>query len=371
MSEEHASKFLPVSSYPHAYGRPDATAVIRSQPEDFQVEEQLGFQPEGEGEHHFLYLQKRNTNTEWLAKRLARFCGVPPRDVSYAGLKDRNAVTSQWFSIRIPGTDTPDWSELESDDLKLLQATRHRRKLRRGALAQNRFKIRLRNIRGRSHSEKPYQFGPTSDSNMTPTPYVNDIEKRLKMISAQGVPNYYGEQRFGHDLNNLTFANQLFAGELKKLSRHKRGIYLSAARSYLFNMVLARRVADGTWHRAIPGDCMLLDGSHSHFSVAEIDDEIEQRIQEMDIHPTGPLWGKGKQSVSIYVAELEAAVMDQYPEWTQGLIKFGLSYERRALRSRVIDLKWEWLAEDDLELSFSLYPGSYATALLREIFSVL
>jgi tRNA pseudouridine13 synthase len=204
---------------------------------------------------------------------------------------------------------------------------------------------------------------------MTPTPYVNDIEKRLKTISAQGVPNYYGEQRFGHDQNNLTFANQLFAGELKKLSRHKRGIYLSAARSYLFNMVLAKRIADGTWDRAIPGDCMLLDGSRSHFSVEEIDAEIEQRIQEMDIHPTGPLWGKGKQSVSLDVAELEDAIMDQHPEWTQGLIRFGLSYERRALRSRVIDLKWDWPDEDDLELSFGLYPGGYATSVLREITS--
>lgn len=193
MTEESTSSFLPVSSYPRAYGRPDSTAIIRSQPEDFQVEEQLGFQPEGEGEHHFLYLKKRNTNTEWLAKQLARFSRVPLKDVGYAGLKDRNAVTSQWFSIRIPGTDTPDWKELECDDLKLLQAARHRRKLRRGALAQNRFKLRLRKL--------------NTDR--------SEFENRLNQIASGGVPNYFGEQRFGHDQNNLTFANQLFAGELK------------------------------------------------------------------------------------------------------------------------------------------------------------
>lgn len=132
--------------------------------------------------------------------------------------------------------------------------------------------------------------------------------------------------------------------------------------------MLAKRVADGTWDQAMSGDCMLLDGSRSHFSVAEIDAEIEQRIQEMDLHPTGPLCGKGKHTVSLVAAELENSVMDHYPEWANGLVKFGLSYERRALRSRVMELKWDWLAEDDLELSFGLYPGSYATALLREIF---
>jgi tRNA pseudouridine13 synthase len=347
VTEKYAYGFLPVSSYPHAYGMPDSTALIRSQPEDFQVEEQLSFLPEGEGEHHFLFLQKRNTNTEWLAKQLARFCGVPPRDVGYAGLKDRNAITSQWFSIRIPGTETPDWSELESDDLKLLQATRHRRKLRRGALAQNHFRLRLRQLK---------------------TDKI-ELESRLKQIAAKGVPNYFGEQRFGHDQNNLTFAAKLFAGELKKISRHKKGIYLSAARSYLFNMVLAKRVAEGTWDQAILGDSMLLDGSRSHFSILEIDSEIQQRISEMDIHPTGPLWGKGKPPVSLDTDKLENIVLGEYSVFTQGLIEFGLSHERRALRSRVIELKWNWLDEDNLELRFGLYPGSYATSVLREVVS--
>lgn len=349
MTEETTSSFLPVSSYPHAYGSPDFTAIIRSQPEDFQVEEQLSFQPEGEGEHHFLYLQKRNTNTEWLAKQLARFCGVPPKDVGYAGLKDRNAITSQWFSIRIPGTETPDWGELESEDLIILQAARHRRKLRRGALAQNSFRLRLRELNGGRLQ----------------------IENRLKQIAVKGVPNYFGEQRFGHDQNNLFFADQLFTGELKKISRHKKGIYLSAARSYLFNMVLAKRVVEGTWDKAISGDSMLLDGSRSHFSITDIDEEIQKRSVDMDIHPTGPLWGKGELSITADAAELEKTVLQAYPEWTQGLIKFGLSHDRRALRSRVIDLKWEWLTESDLELRFGLYPGSYATALLREVISVL
>ncbi len=345
--EESPCSFQAVSSYPHAYGRPDCTAVIRSKPEDFQVEEQLSFQPEGEGEHVLLQLQKRNTNTEWLAKELARFSGVTLRDVSYAGLKDRNAVTSQWFSLRMPTTDEPDWGELESADLNLLTAVRHRRKLRRGALAQNSFRLRLRELK--------------ADREV--------VEARLTQVAANGVPNYFGEQRFGHDLNNLGFADKLFSGRLKKLSKHKRGIYLSAARSYLFNMVLAKRVAAANWDQAIPGDLMLLDGSRSHFPVTDIDEEIQRRIAELDIHPTGPLWGKGEQSITADAAELEQRVLQAYPEWMQGLKRFGLSHDRRALRSRVIGLEWEWPAEGDLELRFGLYPGSYATAVLREIVS--
>ncbi len=347
MAEASVSDFLAVSSYPHAYGRPGSTAVIRSKPDDFQVEEQLSFQPEGEGEHVFLYLQKRNTNTEWLAKELARFSGVPLKDVGYAGLKDRKAITSQWFSIRMPSMNEPDWGRLESADLKLLNTVRHRRKLRRGALAQNLFCLRLRELNGDRR----------------------DIENRLEQIAANGVPNYYGEQRFGHDLNNLVAVEQLFAGRLKKLSRHKRGLYLSAARSYLYNMVLCKRVAAGNWDQAIPGDLMLLDGSRSHFPVAEIDAEIQRRIAGLDIHPTGPLWGKGEQAIALDTVELEQTVLQEYPEWTQGLIQFGLSHERRALRARVIDLEWDWLAEDDLELRFGLHPGSYATVVLREVVS--
>ncbi len=345
--ERSTCSFQDVSTYPYAYGIPDSKAIIRSQPEDFQVEEQLSFQPEGEGEHVFLYLQKRNTNTEWLAKELARFSGVPLRDVSYAGLKDRKAITSQWFSIRMPAMDVPDWKDLESEDLKLLQTTRHRRKLRRGALAQNRFRLRLRELDADRYK----------------------IERRLEKIALNGVPNYYGEQRFGHDLNNLDMATKLFADGLKKVSRYKRGIYLSAARSYLFNMVLCKRVVDGTWDKAIPGDLVLLDGSHSHFSVVEINDEILRRIAELDIHPTGPLWGKGEQPVTEDAAETESAVLAHHLDWTQGLVRFGLSHERRALRSRVIDLKWAWSGDDNLQLWFGLYPGSYATAVLREVVS--
>jgi tRNA pseudouridine13 synthase len=348
VAEYSAYGIQAVSSYPHAYGRPDSTAIIRRQPDDFQVDEMLGFQPEGEGEHMLLCLRKRNTNTDWLAQQLAKFVGVSVRDVGYAGLKDRNAVTSQWFSVRIPSGTEPDWSQLESDEVQLLDRVRHRRKLRRGALRQNRFCLRLRELKGDR----------------------SETEARLARIAIHGVPNYFGEQRFGHDQNNLGMADRLFAGRLGKISRHKRGIYLSAVRSYLFNMVLAKRVADGNWDQAVPGDLMLLDGTRSHFPVLEVDDEIQRRIAELDIHPSGPLCGKGEQPIAADAAELEMAVLQAYPEWTHGLARIGLSSERRALRIKIIDLEWDWLAKSDLELRFALRPGSYATTVLREIASV-
>lgn len=339
------SRFISVADLPYSLGLPHASAKIRSQPEDFQVDEVLGFQPDGEGEHMLLRLRKRNTNTDWLAQQLARLAGVSGRDVGYAGMKDRNAVTSQWFSVRIPTGTEPDWSQLELDEVQVLEAVRHRRKLRRGALEQNRFHLRLRELNGDK----------------------SEIEERLEHIAKQGVPNYFGEQRFGHDNNNLDMADRLFSGNQNKISRHKRGIYLSAARSYMFNLVLAKRVGQGSWNQALPGDLMQLDGSRSHFLAEEVDAVIRQRTTEMDIYPTGPLWGKGQQQVSGVAAELEQAVLNAHPDWLAGLIGYGLSHDRRALLTRVSELDWRWSAAGDLELTFALSPGSYATMVLREI----
>jgi tRNA pseudouridine13 synthase len=345
VGEAPVPRFVPLSSLPHALGRPRASALARSRPEDFRVNELLGFQPEGEGEHLLLHLRKRSTNTVWLAKQLARFAGVPQRDVGYAGLKDRNAVTSQWFSVRQPVTRELDWSALESDEVQLLEAVRHRRKLRRGALARNRFHLRLREFDGET----------------------DDVEGRLQKIFTQGIPNYFGEQRFGHSGNNLEMADLLFKGELKKVARHQRGIYLSAARSYLFNLVLAQRVEQGNWNRAMAGDSMQLDGRGSLFPVAEVDDTIRNRVVDLDIHPTGPLWGKGEQQVTGAVAGMERRILEACPEWLDGLVRLGLNLDRRALRARVIGLRWHWPAAGELELEFELNPGSYATMVLREI----
>ncbi len=345
MSETPARDPVPYSQLPYAFGPPAASGRIRARPEDFQVDELLGFRPDGEGEHVLLHLEKRNTNTTWLADRLARLAGVPARDMSYAGLKDRHAVTRQWFSVRLAGRPEPEWGEIESEEIRLLEHGRHRRKLKRGALRANRFRIRIRNIEGDRE----------------------ELESRLQQIGEQGVPNYFGEQRFGHDEGNLRMALRMFSGERMKLSRNKRGLYLSAARSYLFNQLLAERIRAGNWNQALPGDLMMLDGSRAIFPITEPDDEIRERIQRLDIHPTGPLYGAGASELAADSAALEQRILADHKEWCDGLERSGLKQERRALRIRVGDLHWEWKEENDLELRFQLSPGSYATAVLREL----
>jgi tRNA pseudouridine13 synthase len=329
----------------YAYGAPPVRGVMRTQPEDFFVDEVLGFEPDREGEHVLLQVEKRNTNTQWLADQLARFAGIPKRDVSYAGLKDRNAVTRQWFSLGLAGAAEPDWDNLPIDNVRVLQHARHRRKLRRGALQGNRFHLRIRELQGD----------------------LAALETRLQRIAQQGVPNYFGEQRFGHHGANLQQAEAMFQGKRIK-DRHKRSLYLSAARSFLFNELLSQRVASGDWDRAIAGDVMLLAGSNSYFVPETNDTTIQQRLSSFDIHLSGCLWGKGDTPAQAEAAELERTLAETHPVLCRGLEQAGLKQERRALRLPVADLQWQLAAaEQTLELRFMLPAGAYATTVLREV----
>lgn len=332
-----------LSHYPRAFAEPAAAGVIRTCPEDFRVDEIPLVEPDGEGEHALLHIEKRNSNTDWVAKQLARLADVPNRDVSYAGLKDRNAVTRQWFSVRLAGKPEPEWRSLESDDLRVLGCHRHSRKLRTGALRGNRFLISVRQLTGDQDA----------------------LEAHLGRIQQEGVPNYFGEQRFGHGGGNLAAAQSLFAGEMKRVNRRLRGIYISAARSLLFNQILARRVEQGSWNRLLEGERVMLDGSASSFSAEQIDAELQGRLQEMDVHPSGPLWGRGRTDVTTLAAEVEHRALEGFEEWQQGLERCGAEMGRRALRAPVRDMEW-WFEGDVLILGFSLPKGSYATAVLRE-----
>ena len=327
-----------VLDFPCAYGSPSATGTLRATPSDFIVTENLSFEPSGEGEHVFLWLEKTGENTEYVARQLAKCAGVRHRDVSFAGMKDRHAVTTQWFSVWLPRADEPDWSSVETDNIKVLHHVRHARKLRRGVLAGNSFKIIIRDWQG--------------DKQQT--------EQQLKLIKSEGIANYYGEQRFGHNGNNVQKALALFEGA--KVAREQRSIYLSAARSYLFNQMLAQRVLAKTWNQAITGDSFSFNLSHSFFK-AEPSDDIQQRLADKLIHPTAILWGKGNAELSA----VEQSVLEAYPELSNGLIASGLEQDRRALRVNVADLEWQFIDEKTLNLSFSLPAGSYATAVLREI----
>ncbi len=334
---------IEIPVWPYVYGQPCAFGKIRSVPEDFIVTENLSFEPSGEGEHVFLHIEKKGENTDYVARQLSRFAKVRQRDVSYAGLKDRYAVTTQWFSVWLPGKADPDWAAFESDSMKVLQSIRHARKLKRGVLSGNSFKLLIRD-------------------------YLGDKEitiRQLEQIKALGIANYFGSQRFGNEGQNVNKALSLFDGA--KVGREQRSIYLSAARSYLFNKILAERVIQHNWNQPVAGDTYQFDLSHSCFQSEQPDDEIIRRLTEKDIHPTGVLWGRGNADVSGQALAIEQAVVEAHEQLAQGLIASGVDRDRRALRVNVQDLHWQFLDEASLELTFTLPVGSYATSVLREI----
>lgn len=328
---------------PRALTSAPVTGRIRSVPEDFIVEELPAFEASGEGEHLLLTIQKRGMNTAFCAQQIARWAGIDERDVSYAGMKDRHALTTQRFSVRLPKKISPDVSALNTDECTVLDATWHNKKLARGALAGNRFKLTLRELIGD----------------------IAELEQSLQSIKTQGVPNYFGEQRFGQEQANVGMALGMFEG--RRVDRAKRSIYLSAARSTVFNHLLAERVMQGNWNQALAGEVWMLEGTKSIFGPEAFTDELAQRLAELDIHPTGPMWGNGELRSQQQVLELEAKLTIQFPEICIGLAKADLRQERRALRLLVKNLAWNVLAENVLQLSFELPPGAYATSVLAEL----
>ena len=328
---------------PRAYGEPVLRARFRVAPEDFFVEEIPSFQASGEGEHLLLTIEKRGMNTAFAAKTLAAWGGIADMGIGYAGMKDRHAVTRQRFSVHFPKRVSPDIGLLDSPDLRVLEHSWHNRKLSRGALAGNRFILALRELRG---EREP-------------------IERRLQLISQQGIANYFGEQRFGRDGDNVEAALRMFAGE--RVRREQRSIYLSAARSEMFNGVLAARISAGNWNTGAEGEVWMLDGTQSVFGPEPLTEELRDRAARQDIHPTGPMWGAGELRSRDLVREIEEAALAPFADLRAGLEKADLKQERRSLRVRVNDLEWQWLGDDALELGFRLAPGAYATEVLAEL----
>lgn len=328
---------------PFACGTPPLRARLRSTAADFQVEEILGYDANGHGEHALLWVEKRDTNTDWVARELARFAGVPPVAVGYAGLKDRHAVTRQTFSVQLAGKPDPDWNAFPHPEVKVLAATRHGRKLKRGALRGNRFVLVLREVQGdRTRAEAV-----------------------LAQISSRGVPNYFGEQRFGREGGNLVAARAMFAG--RRVERSKRGFLLSAARSQIFNAVLARRVEAAQWDVPLDGEIWSLAGSHSWFGPEPYTDELARRLAEGDIHPSGPLWGQGEPPTAGEAGALEREVAAAHADLAAGLVAARMDQDRRPLRLLPKLFHWRWLDADTLELSFELPAGAYATVVVREL----
>ena len=319
---------MSLPDWARAHGGPLFAAAIRSAPEDFQVTEQLGWQFSGDGEHDFLWIEKTGANTEWVSRQLARHADVPARDVGYAGLKDRHAITRQWFSV--PRWNSPDWETLDVEGVVVGDVQRHSKKLRRGAHQANAFQIVLRGDTIADHADA--------------------MAARIAVIREQGVPNYFGEQRFGRDGANLRLADDWASG--RRLPRHKRSIAISTIRSFVFNEQLDARVQDGSWNVLRPGDKANLDGTGSVFDVAEVDEELIRRCTDMDIHPAGVLAGDG--------TALGPAA------WREALEKARVDPGTRSLRLRVADMDCA-VGGDAATVAFTLGRGAFATSVLREI----
>ncbi|RMR03925.1 tRNA pseudouridine synthase D [Pseudomonas savastanoi pv. glycinea] len=329
---------------PQAYGQPLGSAVLKATAEDFQVDEVLDIPLSGDGEHLWLWVEKRGLNTEEAARRLARAAGVQLRTVSYAGLKDRQALTRQWFSIQLPGKADPDLSSAENETLKILQSTRHKRKLQRGAHAANGFTLRLTRL----NADK------------------DALNARLELIAKAGIPNYFGAQRFGYQGGNLGEARDYAARQALPEQRAVRSRLLSTARSYLFNQVLASRVADGSWQVAQVGDLLAFTDSRSFFPAGE-NECSDPRLAILDLHPTGPQWGEGPSPASGATAALENDVANRESALRDWLTRAGMEHERRILRLPIGRLTWHYPEPDILQLEFVLPPGCFATVLVREL----
>jgi len=334
---------IEIPVWPHVYGSPTGTGKLRTVPEDFIVHEHLAFEPSGTGEHVFLQIQKAGENTDYVARQLARHAHVRQRDIGYAGLKDRHAVTTQWFSVWLPGKSEPDWAAFETGQIKVLQSIRHARKLKRGVLSGNDFQIIIRDWQG--DREKTIE--------------------QLRHIRDNGIANYYGEQRFGNQGQNVNKSLAMFRGD--KVNREQRSLYLSAVRSYLFNQILSIRVAAKTWNQALAGDTFMFDRSQSCFKSQLPDAEMLRRVEAKTIHPSGVLWGKGDIDVSGEASAIEGRIITAYGELAAGLTGSGVDKARRPLRVNVKDLEWQFLNDSTLRLRFNLPAGSYATSLLREL----
>jgi tRNA pseudouridine13 synthase len=330
---------------PRAGGEPEASGRLRTVPEDFVVEEDLGFAPDGDGSHLLLKVRKRNANTGWVAQELAHGLGCAVRDVGFAGLKDRRAIAIQWFSVPVtpgalaaaPGFTNPEFSVLE--------VHRHRRKLPRGALAGNAFTLRVRGYTGTGE----------------------ELQRRCAAITQWGVPNYFGPQRFGREASNLArLVATTEAATPPRRGARPDGFLLSAARSLIFNAVLGERVQAGSWGELTAGDVANLDGRGSVFAVAEVTPDLVARQAALELHPTGPMWGAGDLMSRAGVLELEQRVALQLAAACRFAVAAGLRQERRSLRLKVRDLTWTQDAQD-VVLRFRLRSGSFATAVLREI----
>lgn len=323
---------------------PKQTALLKAECADFVVKEQLGYDMSGDGEFVAVKVRKTDCNTLFVGEQLAKFAGISARNMSYAGLKDRKAVTEQWFSLQMPGQPTPDFSQFSLEGVEILDVTRHQRKIRIGSLQGNHFEILLRNVEE-----------------------TDELKVRLDFLAKNGFPNYFTEQRFGRDGNNLTQALRWANGEIKVKDRNKRSFYLSAARSEMFNLIVSKRMELNLEQQILVGDVLQLNGSHSWFVVDESEDlaQLQQRLAQQDVLLTAPLIGEEEKSAVDFEHEIFAQHQALFALMRQERMKAA----RRPILMHPQYFQWQF-EPNGLRLQFALPAGSYATALIRELVNV-
>ena len=326
-----------VLTYP--YGEPETRAVLKSSAADFEVEEVLGFEPVGEGEHLFLWVEKSGLGTMELITRMAKDHGLPERDFGYSGQKDKHALTRQWLSLHLPGKEAP--FELPcGDGYRVLRQLRHHKKLRPGTHKFNRFSLCLREVR--ELSEKTQQ--------------------QLDSVEKQGFANYFGHQRFGRQQDNVEQA--LAQLGKRKLSRTRRSMLLSSLRSHLFNRILSSRIELGRWETPVAGDVFMLRGSHSIFA-DELDAELLERHRQQDVSVCASLYGSGRSLMSADAAQIEQRVFAENSEITDCLQRNDSRLQMRPLRVAAEAFSYDYdPAAALLRLELSLPTGCYVTTML-------
>lgn len=399
--------------------RPGTGGVIKERPEDFLVEEQPLYEPCGDGEHLYLYIEKREQTTTDVIRRLAKMFHVRRSDIGYAGLKDKHAITRQHFSIHLPDrkNDEKYLSRIAFTNFKLLWSARHTNKLRRGHLAGNRFMIRIRQVQ------------PTA---------VIHAKRTLDHLVIHGVPNYIGDQRFGYRQNNQllgayylrrqwqAFLDEMlgkpgdqdpperhearhayergdFAAALEqwpRMFRHdrqaldalrqgkspeqavmaidglQREFVISSLQSAIFNQVLDRRIRDGLFDRLVSGDLAWKHDSRAVFAVdqptADLENAPEGRVAKHEVSPSGPMWGAGMSQPTGEPLQWERAALTAIgvdeADWMSD--HQHAPGARRPMRIFIKDPEISGGLDEHgpyIRVAFELPRGSFATMVLREI----
>ncbi|MGR5169349.1 tRNA pseudouridine(13) synthase TruD [Vibrio astriarenae] len=336
-----------LSEFSYAFGKPSATAKIKAQASDFVVIEDLGFEFSGQGEHLMVRIQKTGENTAFVANELAKACGVPSKAVSWAGLKDRHAVTEQWLSVHLPSGETPDFSAFlaQYPSIEILATARHNKKLRPGDLIGNAFQLRLTEV---------------SD--------VAEVLSRLEKVQALGVPNYFGGQRFGRDGNNLSEARRWGRDNVRTRNQNKRSLYLSAARSWIFNRIVSARIEQGFFEQVIEGDIVAVQGEQGFTSpiTSEQLPQLNQDLASGRAEITASLAGDNALPTQGAALALEQPIVDDETDLMALIRGNRMRHDRRAIALKPQQLSWE-VEGDSITLSFSLDAGSFATSIVREL----